>query len=256
MKKKNLFTAITAGTLALTISFTGLTAGQQNTASAESLTSTNEVHKSTAITTVASSTATKISGKYKTTAALNMRKSASTKSKVILTAKKGAIVKATYKKKVSGTTWYKVTYNGKTGWMTSAYLKKYKKVSKVSNSATGSAIINAGRKYLGVPYVWGGTTPSGFDCSGFTQYTYNQAGMGSIPRNSRAQREAASYTSNPQVGDLIFFSENPGGSYITHVGLYAGNGQVLHAAGNQVQYQSISSGSYWGARIMSYGTFR
>ncbi|MGE7834861.1 C40 family peptidase [Viridibacillus arvi] len=257
MKKKNLFTAITAGTLALTISFTGLTNGQQNTASAESLTtSNNEVHKSTAITMVASSKATKISGKYKTTAALNMRTSAKTTSKVLLTAKKGAVVKASYKKKVNGTTWYKVSYNGKTGWMSSAYLKKYKKVSKVSNSATGSDIINAGRKYLGVPYVWGGTSPSGFDCSGFTQYAYKQAGQGSIPRNSRAQRAAAAYTSNPQVGDLIFFSANPGGDYITHVGLYAGNGQVLHAAGNKVQYQSIANGSYWGPRIISYGTFR
>ncbi|MBK3495854.1 C40 family peptidase [Viridibacillus sp. YIM B01967] len=202
--------------------------------------------------------ATKISGKYKTTAILNMRTGASTSSKKVTTLKKGAVVTATYKKKVSGTTWYKVKYSGKTGWVSSSYLKKYKKTTTVSNSnlASRNKIISAGSQYLGVPYVWGGMSPSGFDCSGFTAYAYKKAGYGTLPHNSRSQRAVTKEVNSPQVGDLIFFTASPGGSTITHVGLYAGNNKVLHAAGTSVQYQSVEKGSYWEPRIVGYGALK
>ncbi len=73
----------------------------------------------------------------------------------------------------------------------------------------------------GVPYSWGGTSPAGFDCSGFTQYVFRQAGV-SLPRTAGAQRAATVPVSNPQPGDLIFF-----GTW--HVGIYAGGGMMYDA---------------------------
>ncbi|MEP7160639.1 MAG: C40 family peptidase [Dermatophilaceae bacterium] len=73
----------------------------------------------------------------------------------------------------------------------------------------------------GVPYSWGGTSPAGFDCSGFTQYVFRQAGV-SLPRTAGAQRAASIPVSNPQPGDLIFF-----GTW--HVGIYAGGGMMYDA---------------------------
>ena len=94
--------------------------------------------------------------------------------------------------------------------------------SSVPASAFGSTIASIALRYIGVPYVYGGTTPSGFDCSGFTQYVYAQAGI-SIPRSSDAQRYAGTVVSyaDAQTGDLIW---SPG-----HVGIYLGNGQHIAA---------------------------
>mgnify|MGYP001164789696 CR=1 FL=1 len=91
----------------------------------------------------------------------------------------------------------------------------------------------------GVPYVYGGSTPSGFDCSGFTQYVFAQAGK-SIPRTSSEQAAAATPVSGDDLrpGDLIFYS--PGGS-VSHVAIYAGDGMVWEApaSGGQVRYAPI-----------------
>lgn len=90
-------------------------------------------------------------------------------------------------------------------------------------------------KYLGTPYVYGGTSPGGFDCSGFTQYVYRQAGV-SLPRTSGAQSRSGQYVSlsNIQAGDLLY---GPG-----HVGIYLGNGQFIHAPvpGQSVRIQPLS----------------
>ena len=94
--------------------------------------------------------------------------------------------------------------------------------SSVPASAFGSTIASIALRYIGVPYVYGGNTPSGFDCSGFTQYVYAQAGI-SIPRSSDAQRYAGTVVSyaDARTGDLIW---SPG-----HVGIYLGNGQHIAA---------------------------
>lgn len=104
----------------------------------------------------------------------------------------------------------------------------------VSGNATGVAGI--AMKYLGTPYVYGGTSPNGFDCSGFTQYVYRQAGV-SLPRTSGAQSRAGQYVSlsNIKSGDLLY---GPG-----HVGIYIGNGQYIHSPvpGQSVRIQPIST---------------
>ncbi|MGX9133353.1 C40 family peptidase [Rummeliibacillus sp. JY-2-4R] len=245
MNTKALFTAIASGALALTIGF-----GQAK--AAENGETTTKVSNHNEITMVANSQATAISGKYHVTASsLTLRSSYSTSSKALAYISKNTTVSAKYKKVVGSKTWLKVTVKGKTGWMSAAYLKKGSAVKKTSESTVLSDIVSTGKQYLGVPYVYGGTTPAGFDCSGFTRYVYAKHGI-SLPRTSRAQRAAVKYTNNPQPGDLVFF--NVGGGAITHVAIYAGNGMLVHAAGNRVQYQTMST--YWKYYVHSYGTVR
>ncbi|MGC5628301.1 C40 family peptidase [Georgenia sp. Z1344] len=89
-------------------------------------------------------------------------------------------------------------------------------------SAAGSSIVAIARQYVGVPYVWGGTSPSGWDCSGFTSYVFAQAGI-SIPRSSAAQRGAGQVVSAAEArpGDLVWW---PG-----HIGIYTGDGNHIAA---------------------------
>ena len=96
----------------------------------------------------------------------------------------------------------------------------------VPASEKASSVINYAKQFLGVPYIWGGSTPSGFDCSGLTSYVYKNAGGVSLPRTASTQQGAGRQISlsDLQAGDLIFF-----GYPAYHVGIYIGNGQYLHA---------------------------
>ncbi|MBQ8300354.1 MAG: C40 family peptidase [Clostridia bacterium] len=109
---------------------------------------------------------------------------------------------------------------------------------------TGSAILAEAEKYLGVPYVWGGTTPDGFDCSGLVQYVCKSLGI-TVSRVAEDQFKNGTPVSRDELqpGDLVFFEKN---GYIHHVGIYAGNGMMLHAprTGEVVQYQSIDTDYY------------
>ena len=107
-------------------------------------------------------------------------------------------------------------------------------VVDIPASAKGSAIVSIGMRYLGVPYLWGGETPAGMDCSGFTSYVYAQVGI-NLPRTSSEQRYAGTEVpwSQAQPGDLIW---SPG-----HIAIYAGYGMQIEAPvpGQSVQYSSI-----------------
>lgn len=94
-----------------------------------------------------------------------------------------------------------------------------------SVSAKGEAIVDYATDYLGVPYVWGGNTPAGFDCSGFTKYVFAHFGISLNRRASeQLQQGVPVSTSNLQPGDLVFF-----GDPVYHVGIYVGNGCFIHA---------------------------
>lgn len=119
-------------------------------------------------------------------------------------------------------------------------------------------VVEEALKYLGVPYVWGGSTPEGFDCSGFTQYVYAQVGI-SIPRTSRSQfqsgtRIPAERTDLLALGDLVFFGYDGDPGRVHHVGIYCGDGNYIHApfTGEVVRVSSLAErietkGDYVGA---------
>ena len=126
------------------------------------------------------------------------------------------------------------------------------------DSSTGSEIVDIALNYLGVPYVYGGTSPYGFDCSGFVQYVYSQCGY-YISRTAQPQYSDGYYVSysDLQPGDLVFFSATDGSAYsssidgISHVGIYIGGGDFVHAGGSCVKITSLNddwySPKYWGA---------
>ena len=110
-----------------------------------------------------------------------------------------------------------------------------------------SAVVGIAQRYLGVPYVYGGASPSGFDCSGLTMYCYAQIGIG-LSHGATDQQHASTPVplSALQPGDLVFFG---GASYSHHVGIYVGGGSMIHAphTGAVVSYGSIS-GAWIGGR--------
>ncbi|MCY0902014.1 MAG: NlpC/P60 family protein [Firmicutes bacterium] len=120
-------------------------------------------------------------------------------------------------------------------------------------SASAAAIIQYAETFMGTPYVWGGTSPSGFDCSGFTQYVFAHFGV-SIYRTSEEQfAEGVPVATNDlQPGDLVFFSTYAPGA--THVGIYIGNNMMVDAQDYGVSIDNIFN-SYWGPKYLGARQF-
>lgn len=141
---------------------------------------------------------------------------------------------------VSGS-WYKVQYNDKVGYVYSDYFALNGGYSELYSGSVadtiasgaysvGQTIVDTAKQFLGVPYVWAGTSPSGFDCSGLVYYVYKQCGY-SINRTAASIYENGVLIekSDLQVGDAICFS-NSSSARIGHVGIYIGDGQFIHAS--------------------------
>jgi cell wall-associated NlpC family hydrolase len=127
-----------------------------------------------------------------------------------------------------------------------------------NENSTGAKIVADAKKYLGVPYVWGGASPSGFDCSGLVYYVFRSLGY-SMYRTPEDQYRQGVFVprSNLQPGDVVFFYATVAGTGISHVGIYIGNNQFIHSP-NSRSVVSIASldnvywnQHYYGARRMS-----
>ena len=157
--------------------------------------------------------------------------------------------------------WYKVSYNGKEGYIskslvtegeppvtTSSRSQEEPRSATTTTTAQASSnnVVQVAESYAGSRYVSGGSSPSGFDCSGFTQYVYGKCGV-TLSRTSytQATQGTAVSKSELQPGDLLLFHYY-GSSSIGHVGIYVGNGKFIHAANSNrgVVYDSIESGYY------------
>ncbi|MCI4042431.1 C40 family peptidase [Streptomyces sp. TRM75563] len=123
--------------------------------------------------------------------------------------------------------------------------------NEASSSQRAASAFSAAKSRVGMPYVWGATGPNSFDCSGLTSWAFRQAGV-SLPRTSQAQANAGTRVNSLgalKPGDLIIMRTD-----LSHVGFYAGNGQILHSPkpGAQVRYESIARSGMpfmWGVRI-------
>ncbi|RDY23946.1 cell wall hydrolase [Romboutsia maritimum] len=128
--------------------------------------------------------------------------------------------------------WSKINYNGKIGYVSSQYLSDQGSLNS-NLSQTTDKVIEFAKTLLGKPYVWGAEGPSSFDCSGFTQYVFKKSAGVSIPRVSREQSKFGQYVnrSELQKGDIIAFdTEGSNNGYVSHVGIYMGNNDVIHAS--------------------------
>ena len=175
---------------------------------------------------------------------VNVRSYASTDSSVLATIEEDAIV--TVNGLVDG--WYDVTCEyGTEGYIRSDFL------DLTESSSSNSDIAATAKQYLGTGYVYGGASPRGFDCSGFTMYVYSQHGY-SLPHSATSQWQSGLGTrvysiSELQPGDLVFFNDpsRNAGKACSHAGIYTGDGQFIHSSSSRsggVIVSSLTSGYY------------
>ena len=185
---------------------------------------------------------------------LNMRSGAGTSYGVVSSLPDGTIVE------IVGINngWYKIQYGGKTGYVSSDYMVTVKDsvgsrstAETASSSAIGDQIVDYAKQFLGVPYVYGGNGPNCFDCSGFTKYVYAHFGV-TLNRTATDQLANGTSVSKSQLqpGDLVFFRANTT-KPVSHVGIYIGNGQFIHASTNtySVQIDRLDTGYYAGVYV-------
>ena len=214
---------------------------------------------------------------YITTDGINFREKADTDSKVLKTFATNA--KVTILKEEGN--WYKIKHNDKEGYVLKTYVSE-KKVAEVTSrssarreetsttqveekkqeetktetttketSSKGSEVVAMAKKYLGSRYVYGGSSPSGFDCSGFTMYIYKQFGV-SLPHSATAQSSKGTKVEKKdlQPGDIVFFTDYKTGKGIGHCGIYVGGGSFIHASTEKTGV--ITSSIYSGSHVKRY----
>ena len=194
-----------------------------------------------------SSSAPQSSGKktkYVNASSLNFRSGPSTNYSVI-----GKLLSGEQVEVISiSNGWTKIRYNGQTGYVSSKYLSNTVSNSSTSTSSSASEVISLAKTLLGKPYIWGAQGPSSFDCSGFTYYVFKNSVNITLPRVSIDQSKYGNYVSknNLKVGDLIFFDTNGSNDgNVSHVGIYIGNGEFIHASSTKKKVVISKMSSYY-----------
>lgn len=184
------------------------------------------------------------------TTSLSVHASASTDAEVLATLYVGSTVKVNWIEP----DWVCVAYNGDglMGFVAAEHVTVHSGVMPDRPTEGNQAVIEIAKQYLGVPYVYGGTSPRGFDCSGFVQYVYKQLGY-NLNRVAASQMSNGIAVSKENLapGDIVGFYNGIGGGYIGHVGIYVGDNMMIHAprSGDVVKFTSIADGTYHGLRF-------
>lgn len=179
---------------------------------------------------------------------VNVRADASTDAEILASVDTGTIV--TINGLVDG--WYDVTCQyGTEGYIRSDFLDLTKE--STTSASSGSGIVDTAMQHLGTRYVYGGASPKGFDCSGFTMYVYSQHGY-SLPHTATGQWQSGLGSrvysiGELQPGDLVFFNDpsRNAGKACSHAGIYVGGGQFIHSSSsrsNGVIISGLTSGYY------------
>ena len=185
---------------------------------------------------------------------VNVRSAASTSASRLGSLNKGDVVAVTG----IDNGWYKISFNGKTGYVRSDYMTITKEAlssrgteaaAASAASSKGSEIVAYTKQYLGVKYVYAGASSKGFDCSGYTMYVMKHFGY-NLPHTATGQMGYGTSVAKSalQPGDLVFFCDpsRSGGKAASHVGIYIGSNQFIHASsgGGKVQIDSLSKAYY------------
>jgi cell wall-associated NlpC family hydrolase len=187
-----------------------------------------------------------------TATTLNLRSGASTGSDIIVTLNQSAVLTIL---KSEGN-WYQVkTSAGTIGWASTAYVTTKNTaasrgdIDRTKAKDLASEITSFAKQYLGVKYVWGGSSPSGFDCSGFVSYVFDKFNI-SLDRSSAsmASNGIAVDKEDLRPGDIVFFDTNGGLNQINHVGIYIGDGEFIQSSSansaKKVVISTLFSGFY------------
>ena len=185
---------------------------------------------------------------------VNVRSAASTSASRLGSLNKGDVVAVTG----IDNGWYKISFNGKTGYVRSDYMTITKEAlssrgteaaAASAASSKGSEIVAYAKQYLGVKYVYAGASSKGFDCSGYTMYVMKHFGY-NLPHTATGQMGYGTSVAKSalQPGDLVFFCDpsRSGGKAASHLGIYIGSNQFIHASsgGGKVQIDSLSKAYY------------
>ena len=188
--------------------------------------------------------------KYVNASSLNVRSGPSTNNSVIGKLSNGDKVEVIS----TSNGWSKIKYNGQIGYVSSKYLSNTVSDNSTSTSSSATKVISLAKTLLGKPYVWGAEGPNSFDCSGFTYYVFKNSVNVNIPRVSKDQSKYGTSVSkkNLKVGDLIFFdTDGSNNGNVSHVGIYMGNNEFIHASSSKGKVIISQMNSYYNGAFVN-----